>query len=298
MSEVLTGQTYDVRFAVPNGLSTATFTVLKNETQIVPSGNAAIDGDVATVPLPYSAVDTEGELTVTLTFTWESVTYNKSRYVSVVTPYLDLFEVKEVLETTSDKEAAVAESAARHIVNAHTGQTFGLTTKTLTVEGHGEDALRLPERLVELTGLYTLTAELDINSAIVVSDGWYLKKRWHDSVSELETDDEYFAEGYRPGGIIYAPSLGGRGTEWRDDYPFKVEGDWGYRSVPEPVREAMKLLVNDYACMESTYRDKYLESIRAADWRLQYNSRAWQHTGNARADQLLSDYVLLNWAVV
>ncbi len=84
----------------------------------------------------------------------------------------------------------------------------------------------------------------------------------------------------------------------KNDYPFEITGDWGYKSVPAPVKEAARLLVNDYACSEQLYRDRYLESIKAADWRLQFSSRAWEYTGNVRADQLLSEYVILDWAVI
>ena len=67
----------------------------------------------------------------------------------------------------------------------------------------------------------------------------------------------------------------------------------------DQVKEAAKLLVNDYACAEQTYRDRYLTSMTAADWRIQFHSGAFLKTGNVRADQLLRDFVLKGgWAVI
>lgn len=265
----------------------------------------------------------EGSISVEWNFAINGVSTTKSDYFDVVTPYLSISEVKKIWPEATDEQAKDVEAAVRHVINAHTGQSFGYGTKSITVEGHGETALRLPERCIEVTGFSTLNANLDPRSVIVVSDGWYLKKSWAAEVSTISSDSSYWGDyrdgvfdhsiysdpdgdgegpfigplSERPGGIIVAPGAG-RATSWRQDYPFKITGVFGYKTVPAPVKEAAKLLVNDYACPEALYRDRYLESVKAADWRLQFSSSAWDHTGNVRADQLLSEFVLLDWAVI
>jgi hypothetical protein len=279
-----------------------------NQVNLIPETSGA----VATAKLPYFA--SEGPLTVTWSFVIPGVgNFNDAQHYDVVTPYLTIAEVKKIFPEATNEEAFDVEAAVRHVINAHCGQSFGYAVKTITVEGHGESALRLPERLIELTGLATLTATLNTHRSIITSDGWYLKKGWTDSITPIESTDEYFygadvyndAEPGEPGyekpshgPIIVAPGTHSRSTPWRDDYPFTITGKWGYLNVPQPVKEAAKLLVNDYACSEIAYRDRYLESIKAADWRLQFSSRAWEYTGNVRADHLLSEFVLLDWAVV
>lgn len=298
MTELLAGYIGTVEFVVPEDLTTATFTVSKDGAQIGASATALPTGGVASVTLPYAATVEPGSVDVTLRFNYQSTLYEPVKTVEVVSPYVQIHEIKALLDITDTEEAVAIELAARHVINSYTGQRFDKSHKTLTVEGHGETALRLPERLVELDGVSTLTGKLDPNSIIVVSDGWYIKKRWADVIEELETDDEYFGEDTRPGGVTYAPTGHHRVSEWRDDYPFKITGTWGYNSVPVPVVEAARLLAEDYSCLESSYRDKFLKNIRAADWRLEFSSRSWESTGNARADMLLSDYIILDWAVV
>lgn len=302
------------RFHLPTDSTTvsgATFT-LNGSAPVSLSPSAPANGFV-TATLPY--LTEEGEGFVTWSFTVPgSGTFTDAQAVTVVTPYLAIWEVQEIWPEATAEQAADVEAAVRHVINAHCGQTFGFSkNKTIVVEGHGERALRLPERLLELKGLSTLFATLDINSAIIVSDGWYLKKGWSDEVTALENDTTYWANwdatsgstpgepGYEKPGhghIIVPQTAGGNPTTWRDDYPFTIVGDWGWKSVPEAVKQAAGLLVNDYACMEANYRDRYLESIKAADWRLQFSAAAWENTGNVRADQLLSEYVILDWAVV
>lgn len=276
------------------------------------------------VALTMADTKNNGNLKVVWDFSLEGTAVDKTDRFEVVTPYLSIGEVKRIYPEATDEEAQDIEAAVRHIINAHTGQDFGYYEGPLTVEGHGESALRLPRRLIELTGFGTLSANLDPRAAIITSDGWYLKKAWAVETSPIASDSAYWGDyndgvfdnniysdpdgdgdpplfgplGSRPGGIIVAPGTSGRPTSWSNDYPFVITGRWGYETVPEPVKQAAKLLVNDYACQEIAFRDRYLESIKAADWRLQFSTQAWERTGNVRADQLLSDYVLMDWAVI
>lgn len=298
------------------------------------------DGEYYSVVVPYAYTASERDMIIEYDFHYmedggEHVASGSVQF-SVVRPIVSVDEIKSLHPGLSDAEAVSLESSVRHIINAHCGQSFGYSIgKTLTVEGHGENALRLPERLVSITGVSTLTSALDPSAFIIVSDGWYLKKAWARATPlETPTDSQYWGDitdgvfnnniyddsddgfnpGYngagqlvdptltpvsaRSGGVTVAPGASGRSTPWKNDYPFKITGDWGYKTVPANVKEAARLLVNDYACSEIAYRDRYLESIRAADWRLQFSSSAWEYTGNARADQLLSEYVILDWAVI
>lgn len=252
-------------------------------------------------------------LVIKWSFKINGVDVIKTDNFDIVTPYLPLDEIKKIMPAgSSDDDIHNVESAVRHIINANTGQTFGRYEGSITVEAHGEDALALPRRLIKITGLSTLTAELDPNATIIVSDGWFLKKGWAHELSNIDSDSAYWGgwdisnalpgePGYEKpahGPIIVAPGHAGTPTRWRNDYPFKITGIWGYDAIPYPVQEAARLLVNDYGCMNAIYRDRYLQSIRSADWRLQFSSRAWDSTGNVRADQLLSEYVIAEWAVV
>lgn len=299
-----------------------------------------VDGESAAweMQLPYIGADTNS-IEVVWNFTIPGITdsYDETFSYEAVTPILSKQELRKMIgDDATDDELWEVESVVRHVIQAHTGQKFGYDIgKTLTVEGHGETALRLPERLVEMTGVNTLTSSLSVGAFITVSDGWYLKKSWADATPlPVGNDSQFWGDftdgvfnnniysdsddginpGYngagqlvdptltpvssRPGGITIAPGSSGHATPWKNDYPFEITGNWGYKTIPANVKEAAKILVNDYACGEIAYRDRYLESIKAADWRLQFSSRAWEYTGNVRADQLLAEYVLLDWAVI
>lgn len=293
--EILKGYVGSIEFVVPSGLATATYDVYRGETMIGSPGNAVIDGTVATVTIPYAAVQEEGPVKVTLHFTYEMANYNLEKIVDVVTPILEVHEVKEILGPDStDEEAREIEAAVRHIIQAHTGQTFGKVTTTITIPGNGNNSLQLPMRLISFTNVATEDAEFALTGFSTAADGWYLRLYQTSILNYKEAPGELSMD---HGPVIVTP-YSTYYASYRYGRNFAITGTWGYEAVPEAVKEAARLLINDYACSEIAYRDRYLESIKAADWRLQYNSQAWDYTGNVRADQLLSQYVLLNWAVV
>lgn len=271
--------------------------------------------------LPYLLNECTIDVTWTFTVPGSGQIVKTDSY-EVITPLLSKREISKILDNAATNEEIVEiEAATRHIIQAHTGQAFGKRVKSQVVIGAGETALALPARLISITGLSTLTSVLNPESVIVIADGWYMKKHWSDVISSLTNNNVYWhGEGYynpedfpesAPPGFGHVPDRFGHGpiisapgrrqspTIWKDDYPFTIAGTWGYERVPDAVAEAAKLLINDYACSEGIYRDRYLESVKAADWSIQFNAQAYLHTGNVRADQLLNDYVMKRgWAIL
>jgi len=242
------------------------------------------------VVLTMADTQNEGDISISWDFTIGGVAVNKVDDFSVVTPYLTIAEVKKIWDTATDEEAQNIEASVRHIINAHTGQSFGKSTGVKLAQGTGS-TLTLPERIISV---YKVNGSLAADYFDIVGDGWYLKfYAW--GVPPVKAD--YYGLHQHVGGVIHNPDSVKFGQF--SDTTCKVEGTWGWNSVPEPVKEAARLLVNDYACGDSNYRDRYLTSMTAADWRIQFHSGAFRQTGNVRADQLLDNYVLKRgWAVL
>lgn len=288
--ELFRGTAPKVKFYLPTSDTTVTGATwaLDGVDNGVVSPSAPADGAVE-VQLPYLQYD--GELAINWSFSIPgSGTYTDRAYYDVVTPILTKQEVLEIYETPlTDAEYYKVETAVRHIINAHCGQTFGKSIGTWTVRGDGTGSLRLPARLIEV---------LNVNGEIsdyysVVSDGFNLR---HYPYAEVNIKADIGTQ--ELGGVIYDPYSIHR-ERYAESSTYRIYGIWGYNSVPATVKEAAKLLINDYACADVAYRDRYLTSMTAADWRIQFNSGAFINTGNVRADQLLEPYVLRRgWAVL
>ena len=139
---------------------------VNGESAVATSAEDNGDGEFS-IQLPYLGSDTNDvEVIWYFNIQGHSEAFDEVFSYEVVTPYLTMREVKEIFPEASESEARDVEAGVRHIINAYTGQQFGFDrNKTLTVEGHGESALRLPERLVELRGISTLTAILNPRAA-------------------------------------------------------------------------------------------------------------------------------------
>lgn len=282
--EILAGGTGTVKFTIPNGLTTATFTVYKNNAQVGTIGNATISGTVATCVLPYAATADPGEIEVRLSFTFQSASYIRNEYARVVTPILPLYEVKEILETTDDAEAIRVEAAVRHVIEAFCSQKFEYFSGTKTVYGSGHPYLSLTERLISINTMNGIGL-LNLN---IRNDGFMLIPKGIEDVSWST---------YQSYGPIIDPYTNLKGL-FHKNTSYIIDGEWGWRAVPEPVREAARLLINDYACADSAYRDRFIVAMTAADWRIQLHPSAYIDTGNARANQLLEPYKVSRIAVV
>lgn len=232
----------------------------------------------------------DGIILVEWTFSIDGTEAKKKDYLEVFTPYLTIGELKEINPAFTTAEAQRAEAATRHVINAHTGQDFGLYVGIKKVRGTGDSAVQLPARLIEFDDVP------NVNGTFVVSNnGWVLKGLpW--GVPPVKAD--YYGLHMHVGGVIHNPNMV-KLNDWTDGWEYDVSGTWGWEFVPQPVKEAARLLVEDYSDPDSEYRDRYLTSMTAADWRIQFHSGAFRKTGNVRADQLLAKYVLKSgWAVV
>ena len=281
----------DIEIEAPTGATDVSATYTFNDSaEAALSITASSEEDVYDATLPY--LEAEGTVAVNWTFTTGGKTFTKTQKYNVVTPYISTRWIKKnLMEGSSDEEIRGAEAAARYIVQAHTGQTFGKVTETKIITGAGGDSLALPARAISID---TINGVALPASYSITGDGWYLS---HPRFGLPSIRADYYGI-HEANGVIENP-YGYHYQTFIKDGKFEIAGTWGYDEVPDAVTEAMKLLVNDYASGDSMYRDRYLVSMTAADWRIQFTNGAFSQTGNVRADQLLSEFVLKSgWAVL
>lgn len=231
--------------------------------------------------VPYSITHLDGDFTVEWTYTVDTVSYTKTFTHSVVTPLMPL----DVLTTT---EAVELEAAVRYFIEAYTNNYFGSFTGSFAIQGTGHSALELPRRLQSLDSV-TLNGDVFAADAFVTTgDGWFLNRAPGISLSIKDAPPEDYIPDYANNLIV--PPFSPFNTMFKDNVVFTVAGTWGYDSVPADVVTAADLLFNDYACADATYRNRFINSIRAGNWRFDLRDDAFAGTGNLTADRLLDKY--------
>lgn len=239
-----------------------------------------------TLPLTYTDTQYDGQLNIL----WQNEDENFTRKTSVdvITPLVSLSKLQTLFSDTnwSNPELAELENSVRVYIQNYTGQQFGYEVGTYSVIGTGEKKVALPHRLIRAT---EISGGAPATYFTVSNNGWYLylgNPNWL-TIKEMPPE-EYVDNVQIVSGVIYVPD-----TYWkqfRAGVKYFITGEWGYYTVPEDVQEAAMLLANDFACGDSLYRDRYLDSIKFSDSNMTFNAGAFRGTGNARADQLLSPY--------
>lgn len=247
--------------------------------------------------LPFFLSQSDKELQVRWVFTYteggQTYEYDNTTTVFVITPILPIDEIKSILDdNATDEEAYAVEKAVRYIIQAHTGQSFGKFIGKKSITGSGDSTLRLPSRLIKLNSVNDNT--MWSNTLVIRGGGWYLTNRAF-GLPSLRAD----YQGIHENPYTSTAPIGMNKHNFVKHVEYYLDGEWGWNNVPPAVQEAAKLLVNDYACGDSMYRDRFLTSMTAADWRIQFHEGAFANTGNVRANQLLAEFVVRRgWVVL
>ena len=224
-----------------------------------------------------------------------------SQIVFINVPYARLDELRTIKELNdySDEELIVMERMVAKIIDVYCGQSFGFEyNATKTAMGGNSDYLWLPERLWRLEDVTILD---DYVSVLRNPEGDIIGKDTSSrSIGEyvvLDPDNPWRIRNRR--NIDYVTiSVTSNNKIFKSGNIYAVTGNWGYPYVPIEVSEATKILVKTYVYDAATYRERYITSLRAGNWRMEFAATGDQTTGNANADILLSAYRNINAAVI
>lgn len=283
----------DVVFEHPfQGPLTATVYRDGNSTPVKVVPGIANQSGRFTLGLTYRETQFDGRLKIVWTGTEsDSTAFTRSSYVDVVTPILSLSDIRGVflsvdpdsIADTTDTELSELEVAVRLAVQAYCRQSFGYSEGTRTYVGNGSKTLALKERCSRLD---TFGGGWP-GQVSVSDDGWSLYLDPNQFLTVRESPPIEFLN-YVTNGVIQVPDVYIKAFNTGET--FTLTGVWGYEVVPSEVQEAAKLLVVDFAANDSTYRDRYLLTVKAQQDTITYHPGAFRGTGNARADLLLGKW--------
>lgn len=292
-----TAKLYDITTDPVVGPAISPTTVLETLTSVADENNPGS----YTVYIPFQYTNRNR----TLRLKWEY--YIGDKYISredevyVVTPYVDFNHVQDLgfsIDASdpnykSYKDLVLAERYARKQIEQYTGQKFYLYDDVYTIYGYGSDVLPLPAKINDLHELYANDILLLDN--INEIDNWNYNVEitttgYGIRVNRASTIDNtvYTANGMVPPSIHDSYGIFSTGTE------YKVQGRFGWDRVPDAVELAGIELMKDYFSKDRNWRNKYIKNISTFDWDFEYTSEAYSGTGNAYADRLLADYVMVS----
>ena len=231
--------------------------------------------------------------------------------LEIVRPYVD----PNTLGTTATEIAQYTEyeSLARNIIDAYVPDGFYFKKEWVQAVGQGTDYFSIWKRGYRVLKAYENAEKVwDVDdedgpaldnydysitkdkTAIVKDpssgvDQWDRAERKpakmaiaaSDSFSWFDTADSANIQTFT-GGVSFPEGV---------DYMFYLET--GYKVVPNDVKDAANMLIDDIKCGKLDYYKRYVDSYRTDQFTVQYNKSMMQGTGNLLVDKILDKYVNL-----
>lgn len=232
--------------------------------------------------LPYAMTKYDGPLKSYWQYKIGGETVVAEEDIEVVTPYVSLDEITAAypeLDSKSYEELREMERRVRLIINEVTGQTFGARQYTTTVALQPDGTFNLGQKLWYVH-YYTVGGYRgEIGDLNIINDGW---------VGRIVT----FPTGYHDikSDVWY--------SRRSNNTSVVLHGNFGWPSVPNDINVAAKMLIGDYFCSDAIYRQRGVQAVRAADWRLDFHDSAFTGTGNLDVDRLLGKYGAFNMVII
>lgn len=239
------------------------------------SGDAdRVSEGVYSVPILPSKYDGDAVLHISYEIDGNSIEEREGLVFSP--PYANIGTINELLPDDDYSERKKKERLVASVINAFCGQSFGLYHFTLRLQGNGADSLHSPTRLIDVESV-VLDDGTDISDYAKVSDtNWSVTRKFTLRSNPFFEDRGLFKYGRK----------------------YDITGEFGWEFVPSQISQAAAILIKDYEENEAKWREKNVDVIRAADWRMEFAGKPIETTGNINADLLISRFVVPRWAVI
>ena len=257
------------------------YTILDLSDASTTSGNVTSDVN-AEVTLSFSA-DYDSEYQVTID--------GSEYYYTVVRPYVDPNTLgstqQEIAEYTQHEELA------RAIIDAVVIEGFYYQKKVIEMTGLGADYLPMWLNVKKLNKLYennvlvydAASPNTDSVNYKLSDDKTAITIDYDDQINRAESATLMLPQAMSD---LWDMKFGYRGFARTFDYTLHLEV--GYKRLPSEITRAATLLVDDIKCKRLEYIGKYIKDYNTDQFKIKFDDRVFEGTGNMIVDKILSKY--------
>jgi len=210
--------------------------------------------------------------------------------VFITRPYVNPNTLGETASEIS--EATKNEEIARAIIDSVIPQGFYYKKETYETTGLGADYLPLWVNAKKILSVYEnnvnvfdLSSETNKNIYEITKDKTAVIQTYNDLINRDQSApnilpaassdllDMQFSYGGFPRG-----------------YDYRLVLEVGHTAVPSDIVRATKLLIEDISCGKLDYSKRYISEYNTDQFRLKFNQRVFEGTGNLIVDKILSKY--------
>jgi len=248
----------------------------------------------ATYPLYIYTIDAEG-------LADETVVIDT---LYVYRPYINPITLAEGTDCDT-AEYAELEKTARFIIDTLVGG-FYYELGPVEISGLGADYLPLPkranrvnyvyqnnvkiyDRLTPITGQYTYLLSPDKTALTVSITGEYNKAVSKPVSLPVAPSDSFMLYGDNYDQVLALTELRGS-SFFSKGFNYTIYGEWGYAVVPQEIKEAARLLIDDIKCGRLDYVKRYVTEYETDQFRVKYGDLASSGSGNLIVDKIIQRY--------
>lgn len=214
--------------------------------------------------------------------------------VSEIVDFLGLGATPSDLNYQDPERLAVAEKVARTIIEGYTGQVFYKYYGSQEVMGIGSDAISLTERMISIDKVWENGQLYIDNTSDPVINNFGFNLEITPTGKAIRIINAGWDVRYDNQVDVNALYYG----RFRDKSRYKIEGEIGYKYVPEDIKMAAMLLVGDLIANDYSWRNKYLKKVDLSEISFEMSKGAFNGTGNVMVDNILDQYRNVNIVII
>jgi hypothetical protein len=287
--EILRAQPYSnltIRFEIPE--------VVSSESEIVVTvvdmadlsvqdtfSYSGMAGDTIQYPL-NSKYDTDYHVIITADLEATETIFDD--VFSVIRPYVTPSTLGETASQIA--EYTRLEEIARAVIDSVVPEGFYYKKKTLEVVGLGADYIPLWWDAKRILSVYENNELVTDRTYEITRDKTAITEVAVDRINRNEQAPLILPAASSDLVDANLPPL--RGFPNGYDYKFVLEV--GHPTVPSDIVRAATLLIDDIKCGRNDYYQRYISAYNTDQFRLQFDKRVFEGTGNIVVDKILSKY--------
>jgi hypothetical protein len=220
-------------------------------------------------------------------------------------PYINPLSLADL--DCDDQEYIDLERTARQIIDTIVGG-FYYTSGELETVGLGADYLPLPKRSNRINQVYENNVKVydrldpiegqhiyilspDKTAMTIQVDGTQSYNKFQSKQVHLPiaASDSFMFYGDDYDAITQLTEIKGA-SFFPKDWDYTVYGEWGWPVVPQDIRDATRMLINDLKCGKLSYIQKYVTEYQTDQFKVKYSDLSLKGTGNLLVDKILENY--------
>lgn len=276
-------------------------TELELSVTVTSDGNGAVSYELPTVFEKYDETYSLYIYTLDLNDEPDETVIVDNLYI--YRPYINPLTLADI--DCDQEEYINLERTARQIIDTLVGGFYYTRGEVETV-GLGADYLPLPkrankinavyennvkvyDRIDPIDGQYTYVLSPDKTAMTIYVANEYNRLQSKEVRLPIAASDSFMLYGDDYDAVQALTEVKGAAM-FPKDWDYTVYGEWGWPVVPQDIKDATKMLINDMQCGKLSYIQKYVTEYQTDQFRVKYSDLSLKGTGNLLVDKILESY--------